>query len=124
MSYEPKIRLNIALQGSVMMSEQECSKNPKSSYESFSMKFPMLHKKTKKKSIEYVHVNKIRKCIPARQVINISNEAYFEMIGTCPAWEKLLDWKRYSVKQKLNSHFSMMTKQLGGISFSYEFLDK
>lgn len=119
MSYEPKLRLTITLPGSVMMSEQECSENPKKNYENIVIK--IFNRKTK--STDTVYVNKIRGSKTIKQSINISEEAYQEMIGACPVWEKPGDWKKFSITQKLKSHFYVLTEQLGGISFSFEFLE-
>lgn len=123
--YEPKLRLTITLPGSVMMSEQECSENPKENYKSFSIEWTKT-KKFKGKTVnikERVYVNNVRKCVPCKQTLSISEESYQMMIDECPSWEKPFVWKKYNIHQKLKSHFNILTQQFGGIGFHYEFIE-
>lgn len=114
-----KVNLSIVLPGSVMKSEQECSKNPKESYEKnvISLRGAKQEKET--------FVYHTRKCVNAKQSINLSEEAYKDMISKeiIPSWEKPKDWIKMSKNARLISHLDKICKSLGGISFSYKIFE-
>lgn len=112
-----KVSLTIVLKGSTMLSEQECSKNPKESYDYNTL--VVEDPKTKKR--ETLHYQ-TRKCENARQSIQMTKEAYNYMIdkSACPEWEKMFFWTKMSKKQRLESHLKRTMEYFGGISFSYE----
>lgn len=117
---EIKVNLNIILQGRVMMSEQECSKNP-NNYEYHSMIVETgYNKKTKKSTTDLIKF-RTRKSIPAAQSINISKEAYEYYISKeCPEFSKPKYWQAMSKKMRLEAHLAEITKGLNGISFTYQ----
>lgn len=137
---EIKLRLNITLQGSVMFSKEECLKttqkvvNKKSRHGGFrKTTTDVLVEDLDKMDPNHVTVTDengtnpetihfyTRKCIPARQSLNICKEAYLSMIGReCPAWVKSDKWAMMSGKERLESHLQRIVKHLGGISYTYQ----
>lgn len=120
-----KLNLNIILPGSIMLSEKECSKNPKESYtkevirvESYTKDPKKKHKMTKQ--VEYLDIY-VRGCRTASQSINMTKEAYDYMTGKeCPAFAKPKDWTRMSKIKRLEAHLEETCKTLGGISYTYQ----
>ena len=136
-----KVNLSIVLQGSTMLSEQECSKQLKDT----------IIKKGKKKIITKTVYNKenntenrifldykdndgirhreplffmTRNTIPCKKSINISKEAYDYMVSAeCPAWEKMGEWKQLSRIKRLTSHMQRICDNEGGISFEFQIFE-
>lgn len=115
---ETKVRLSIVIPGRTLLSEQECSKNPKENYTYSKMS---VNKDEKGKSKITIHIAE-RKCKTAKQNIQLSKEAYDYMIGTGSATVK--GWKSFSKNQKVNYHCSKIAEALGGISYHFEILDE
>lgn len=117
---EIKVNLSITLQGRVLMSEQECSKNP-NNYDYHSMVVETgYNKKTKKSTTDLIKF-RTRKSIPATQSINISKEAYeYYISNECPDFSKPKYWQSMSKKMRLEAHLAEITKGLKGISFTYQ----
>lgn len=118
---EIKINLSLTLPGSVLQSEQECSKNPKYHYDSFSMK---VCKDSKGKQKEIIHI-KTRKSKSAKQNIKLSEEAYDYMTDhkICPDPKLRKVWSSYTAHQRLQYHCGQIAKALGAIGFTFEVLD-
>ena len=123
---DAKMSVTIELQGSTMMTPQECGENP----DNYDRNFMLLSvksydKKTKKfffrkEPLEF----KTRKCIPASQVIKMSTEAYEYMTSiSCPEWfipkGGISKWKAMSPEQRLEAHLDRTCKALGGKSYTY-----
>ena len=136
-----KVNLSIVLQGSTMLSEQECSKQLKDT----------IIKKGKKKIITKTVYNKenntenrifldykdndgirhreplffmTRNTIPCKKSINISKEAYDYMVSAeCPAWEKMGEWKQLSRIKRLTSHMQRICDNERGISFEFQIFE-
>lgn len=121
-----KVRLTVTLPGRVMMSEQECSKNPKENYNNVEIKVGF-GKNTKTKTIT------VRKCKPATKVTNICKEAYDAMTAKsakkdvdanyCPVWAHPKKWYNLSKEQRLRAHLKRLCEHFGGISYTYEVLE-
>jgi hypothetical protein len=108
-----KINLSIILPGSVLLSEQECSKNPK--FDVISVKDT-----DNKGSFDVA----IRKSKEAKQVIHLTQEAYDEFTSTkAPYGMKQFLWSKFSKKEKVNWHCKQICEALGGISYLFEILD-
>lgn len=128
-----KLRLTIVLPGRVMMSKQECLQNPKENYEGFNVRTYTKNPKTKRYETTTFHV-KVPKNRTAKQVINISKEAYELMIAKslnkktdreyCPYWAKHEKWYTLSSTQRLEAHLQRITEGLKGLSFSYVVFDE
>ena len=118
---EIKLNLSLTLPGSVMLSEQECSKNPKDCYDNFSMK---VCKDAKGKQKEIIHI-KTRKSKPAKQNIKLSREAYDYMTDgkICPDSKLKKIWGNYTAHQRIKYHCRQIAEALGAISFTFEVLD-
>lgn len=122
-----KLSVTIVLPGSTMMTSQECEQNPKDNYVSHKMMLSIKHfdKKTKKAFYKREPLEfKTRKCIPAQQVLKMSEEAYDYMISSsCPDWYLMRGgiskWKKLSPKERLELHLDRTCKSLGGISYTY-----
>ena len=124
---EIKLSLSIVLPGRILLSEQECSKNPKESYfnnvvvvENENHKKEILHFQTRKSRI-------------ARQSLNINKASYDYMTAkssnakmdalNCPEWAKPKEWFKLSKTQRLEAHLLRITRSLGGISYTYQVFD-
>lgn len=121
MNNEVKVNLTVILKGRVMVSEQVAQNKPEN-YDLFSME--LYDKSRNKRDIIKVRT---RKCIPAKQTINLSVDAYNTMIDRkeCPYWfGKPKDWANLSNKQRLEAHLKDITESLGGVSYSYVVFEK
>lgn len=117
---EIKAKLTVILPGRVMIPKNKCTKGD---YESFSLKVI-----NDKRKLETLNVF-CRKCIPAKQVINITKESFNYMTAkskkaaedkeNCPTFSTPKKWFMMSKKERLLSHFAHTTLALGGISFEY-----
>jgi len=128
---DAKLSVTIVLPGSIMMTSQECDKNPKENYDRHTMVLSVAgyDKKTKKSFIkkEPLHFE-TRRCIPASQVIKMNAEAYRYMISAeCPEWFAanggIRKWKNLSCKERLEFHLDRTCKGMGGLSYTYKILD-
>lgn len=125
---EIKVSLTVTLQGRVMMSEQECSKNPKQNYNEFDVKVAT-SRKGKSPKIDTYHV-RTRKTKSASQHLNINLDAYETMTAkdnkkaadamNCPYWSSPAKWFPLSKKQRLEAHLQRICEGLGGTSYTYE----
>lgn len=117
---EIKVSVSIVLQGSTMFTQEEAKALEKNQPESGFTKLTQVveNEKGKRKVINY----SVRKCKPASQSINISKEAYLDMIdkAQCPEWMKISKWASMSKKERLESHLQRLTEHLGGTSFTYK----
>ena len=99
---EIKVSLSLELQGSTMLSEQECSRNSKKKkdcYDYFRMEVADANGKNK--------------------------EAYDYMTDSriCPDPKLKKGWESYSIQQRLEYHCGQIAGALGAIGFSFEVLD-
>jgi hypothetical protein len=125
-----KLSLKIILPGRVLMSEQECSKNPKEHYDDNSVK--VIYFKKGKRINETISF-KTRKCYNACKSINLTKEAYDYMTGKaknrnedayyCPSWAIPQKWHSMSKEERLHAHLKRISEHFGGISYSYQILD-
>lgn len=137
-----KVNLSIVLQGSTMMSEQECSK------QLIEYKYNKFTKKKEKVISRAYDTDKVtpnrlfldykdasgrhkepiyfmtRNTIPAKKSVNINKEAYNYMTSVeCPEWAKLGEWKQLSKENRLKAHLQRMCEAEGGISFEYQIFE-
>jgi hypothetical protein len=122
-----KLNLTIILPGRVIMSEQECSKNPQENYISHRMVVEDADHTLTPITFQ------TRKSRPAKQSINICEEAYRYMTAkaikeeedrvNCPEWAKPKDWRQLSKTQRLEAHLDRICKSLNGVSFEYHVLE-
>lgn len=123
---DTKVNLNIILPGRVLMSSQECEKNPKL-LEKQVIRVESLKKDKKKrkfiKNIEYLNIY-VRKCKTASQSVNLTKQAYDYMTSKeCPSFVIPKDWSRMSKVKKLEAHLEELCKALGGISYTYQIFE-
>ena len=137
---EIKVSLSVVLPGGTMFSKEECLKTTQKVIEKKS-KSGKVYKKVIESQVEdwdkmQKHSMKVteadgsnpevitfrtRGCKPAAQSLNISEEAYYHMIGrTCPAWLNPSKWLRMSREQRLEAHLQRIAEGLGGMSFTYQ----
>lgn len=130
---ENKLSLTFVLPGRIIMSSQECEKNPKENY--IVQKFVVPNKgnsKDKKSPVKTIYVQ-TRKTKNASQHLNISKEAYLNLLDT-PVdikFSRLVKtkkglkraWDLLSNQEKLKHHFDLMANDFHAISYSYEVLD-
>lgn len=119
---EIKVSLSLELQGSTMMSEQECSRNSKKKkgcYDYFRME---VADEDGNKKILNVAVRKSKTVI---QNIKLSKEAYDYMTdkAICPNPELKKEWGKFTDNQRLQYHCRQIAEALGAIDFSFEVLD-
>lgn len=117
---EIKVNLSLELQGSTMLSEQECSKNSKDNYNYFRMEVTDANKKNK--SVLNVAVRKSR---TVKQNIKLSKEAYDYMTDKtlCPSKDLMKIWRKLTVTQRLKWHCKQIAESLGATGFHFEVLD-
>jgi len=124
-----KVNLAVTLPGRVMVSKQECLKNPQ---ENNNIHFTSVQDKDGKyHSIRYT----TRKCRPAYQSLNLSQEAYECMVSPLeiPEWATSIAkkhnlfvktfWTHLSKKARLELHLDRIRQSLGGTSFTYKIFD-
>ena len=114
MNNEIKVNLSFTIPGRVLLSEQECSKNPENSYEKG--KLDLRDRKGRPYSISFDY----RKCKPVTQTININKEAFEYMVSESPvnAVNKKA-FKRMTINQRLELHLQQIVESLGGSKYSY-----
>jgi hypothetical protein len=144
---EIKVRLSLDVQGAQLLSEQECSKNPK---ESYNTEIISVEASTKSgKPVREILTINTRKNRIIKQSLNISKEAYnYYVSDNEPPTERLAKriylkkevgkqpngkpnkvtvettlWAQYTPKQRLNWHMSKIAESLGAIGYSFEILD-
>ena len=131
-----KLSLTFILPGSVMMSTQECVKNPKKNYVTHKIMMPESTKGKKMKPVYKPMFIQTRGLRNASQHINISNDAYLYMLDT-PTTARLARvvqknpktgkvkraWDLLSDKDKLKHHMDLMAHDLHAISYSYEIIE-
>lgn len=144
MSNEIKVSLTVALQGSTMLSKEECLKTAQKVIKR-KTKTGKVYKKTIKVKVEdwdkmEKHTMRVantdgtnpeiitfhtRKCKPAIQSLNMSKEAYEYMIDkdSCPSWSKSGKWAAMSEKERLEAHLQRTVEYLGGTSYTYQVLE-
>lgn len=115
-----KISLSITLPGSVMYSKQSCLKNGKLDPEKYHKEFMKIE--NGKGHFETITIN-TRKCIPAKQIISISEDAYNYFISDEKPPEYRNDWKSMSKEARLYWHLTEIAKSRGGKMLEYQILD-
>lgn len=115
---EIKVNLSLTLQGGVLLSEQECSKNPKKNYDSFDI---TVTDENRKRSTLHVSV---RKCQEVRQNIRLSREAYDYMTEDFPPEPRMKkQWKSMSSYMRVQWHCRNIAESMGATGFTFEILD-
>lgn len=115
---ETKVNLSIILKGRVMHSEQEAK--AQNAYDIFSVEVS----DAKGKNRERIQVS-MRGTKPAKQSINLSEEAYQHMINAkeVPFFIKEKHWKALNERQRLEMHLDRICQHLDGISYTYNVLE-
>jgi hypothetical protein len=120
-----KLSVTIVLPGSTMMTSQECDENPQENYKKNCILLSVKRYDNKTKKSYYVTERldfKTRKCIPAQQVIRMTDEAYDYMTSSaCPEWYAFAinKWRKMSKIERLEEHLDRLCKSLGGLSYTY-----
>lgn len=130
---DTKLSLTVAVPGAVPFSKQLCFKNNtpiKGMTEEFYAYIPEKNPQNGKTISKKVtlHICKRR---PARQVINMSSEAYNYMTdgSSCPEWFKAPGknpskvWKALKDTQRLELHFERIAADLGGVVEAYHVVE-
>lgn len=134
---EIKLSLSVELQGRTMLSKEECLKTTQKTITTKNGR-----KRTVTKVVEdwdkmEKHTMRVtstdgtnpeiitfhtRKCKPATQSLNMSEEAYKYMIdkNSCPSWLKPSKWNAMSKKERLEAHLQRIAEYLGGTSYTYQ----
>lgn len=117
MNNEIKVSLAVTIQGRVMVSQQVAENKPE-----FTSEFSMEVADAKGKNKQRIHVEGIRKTVPAKQQLNMNVEAYEAMISDeCPYWKKKKsEWEGMTEKERLEAHLWRIAESLGGSAISYE----
>ena len=114
-----KVRLSIILPGSTMFSKESSLKNDRPDPEKHHKEFMKIS--DGKGHFETITIN-TRKCIPATQVISISEDAYNYFISDVnPEYRN--DWKSMSKDARLYWHMTEIAKSMGGKMLDYKVLD-
>lgn len=117
---ETKVSLSILLPGSTMFSKESSLRNGKPDPEKHNKEF--LKVSDKKGHYETLVIN-TRKCIPAKQVISISEDAYNYFVSSEKPFDFRGDWKSMSADARLYYHMEEIAKSRGGIVLDYKVLD-
>lgn len=121
---EIKVRLSLNVPGAQLLSEQECSENPKESYNEHKVlaKFTKGKGKSAKK-IKKLFIIKTRKQKTVIHNMSICKEAYYHMLKT-PTSDKMFKmWNTLSEHEKLKAHFDLIAHDFHAVSYSYKILD-
>lgn len=133
---ETKLSLTIVLPGRTMFSKEECLKttrkvkvlkNGKKIFKKETAEDPekvIVHTirvdGKKKEKPEVIHYT-TRKFKPAKQIINISRNAYEGMVNNVPRkyWDRKSYWLNLPVKARIEFNVNGLAKSLGGAVDSY-----
>lgn len=126
-----KLSLSILLPGGTMYSKQECFKNPTVKDENAKnnldlRKFNSFQIKLRDAKKVETHRIFVRKSKPAKQVLNLSEEAYNYFIGQEKPEKyrsELGPWNKLTKNQKITWHCNNIAENLGGTVESWEILD-
>ena len=138
-----KVNLSIVLQGSTMLSEQECSKQlieykynkaTKKNEKVIKLAYDMDKVTPNRLFLDYKDNNSIRhkepiyfmtrNSIPCKKTINISKEAYDYMVSSeCPEWARVGEWKQLSRIKRLTQHMQRICENENGISFEFQIFE-
>ena len=116
--------LTLVLPGSIMVSQQEAENKPELT---MADKFSVYNEKTKKFDIVPF---RIRKCIPVKQVMKMSQDAYVAMLeeSTDPKYNKIVGkskgkpirlWDTMSEDDRIQLHCALIAKDMNAISFDF-----
>lgn len=128
-----KVSLNLTLQGRVMLSSQECDKNPKQNYDIHKL---FVQKTDNPKDGMELITYRTRRYNTAKQSINMNSETYDYMLDT-PTTPKLAKivwsnpsgtktkraWDFLSKEDRLKHHFDQIAQDLHAISYTYEVIE-
>lgn len=128
---EIKLNLSIEIPGRTMFRENECLKKIERHLERNGKARLLIDTvydsdKTEKNILVSdkgdVYTYHTRKCIPARQTVNISKETYTYMVGndSAPSHITRKAWIGMSKKDRLQTHLKMIADDLGGTSYTYK----
>ena len=112
-----KMSANVKLQGSVMYLEKDQNDEP-IHYDINVMNF-YNQKKNKTETVKF----KTSQCKPCIQSINISEEAYQNMMNNPASGISLNHWKRMSENQRIAEHLKEIQHDLDAISFEFTVFD-
>lgn len=114
---ETRIILTINLPGAIMLTEKEAAET--NSYKEFTVN--VLNEKNRRETLNI----KTRGNRTAQQVIKMNDNAYDYMTSNeVPEFSNKFMWARMSKNQRLRAHLKNVSDSLGGISFTYEVLDR
>lgn len=145
---EPKVNLSLSIPGAIMLTQEECDKDPKKNYniETITVKSKAKKGKTHKENITI----RTRKNRVVKQSMNISKEAYDYMTAANqPPTEKLAKklivtkivgkdkngkpkkiatestvWAaQFNAVKRLDWHMARIAESLGAIDYKFEILD-
>ena len=116
-----KLTANIELPGSVMFGKEACQKSPKELTEYNCLIAEDRIRKGRKTEYKKEKLTFFtRKCVPALQAINMSEEAYQYMISNeVPSFSNRSTWMKMSKEQRLVAHLNETAAYLGGKLASY-----
>lgn len=118
---EPKISLSLYVPGAILLSSQECDKNPKESYDEHKMLMEYTKGKGKyQKKVKKLVTIKTRKPRLITQNISMCKEAYEHMLSTAPSRQLEKNWKSLSEHEKLKCHFDLIAHDFRAVDYSYE----
>jgi hypothetical protein len=119
-----KISLTFILPGGILLSSQECEKNPKRNYTTHKLMIEDTESQgKKKKKVLTPLVFKTRNTRTITQHVNMNTDAYQYMLNT-PSDPKLIRvWGKMSKHDKLKHHLDLIAHDLHAISYKYEILE-
>lgn len=116
-----RISLTVALPGSVMVTQAQ-AKEQKNLYNVEEISLTSIGKNGKKKT-ETLNIL-TRKCIPAKQAINMSEDALEHFKKSPISGYKTKEWLRLSVRQRVKLHCEEHAAYLGGKLIDFHIFDE
>lgn len=115
---EVKLRATFLVPGAQMYSIKEAKEN-----NLYNSEFIKVFDDKKRKWYNYEI--KVRKSIPAKQVINMSEEAYLSMVNPmeCPSFIRKRDWNMLNKKARIKLHLENIAESLNGILYEYDIFE-
>jgi len=112
-----KIYATIALPGRVMVAEKSISEKDRNKfYDEFSLLIDVDKKKKERITV------KVRKSIPAKQVLHLSQDAYDEFLSSPVQGTTAWYWKKMKNDQKVKAHLEVIAYSLGGTLSEFEIM--
>lgn len=114
-----KMSVTFVIPGRQLMTPQTCGENVSCDTHVVKVSIPVKKGKKTVMGTEVIKY-KTRRCIPATQVINMCDEAYEEMITTPSFKCKPAEWKKMSIKERLERNLDVLKQYYRAYKYEYK----